>query len=339
MAASSPPPRIPPRPQVSSIFSPEDLFQDPPPRQRLSAEQLSRCSEAIKAFKKKMRSPVKLSREFETLQDMRIRGYDLFKSCNAALQGVNSFKNRYTDVLPFDSCRVILKPNESEDDFPSDYINASFIKSTLDNISSFIATQGPLRSTSEDFWEMVFQYRCPVIVMLTMVDNPKMTKKCADYFHSESGIREFGNISVSTKCTKTTLSSLVLRAMEVKYKDSEEPPLPVLHIQYPDWPDHGVPEETYSVRDILKRLYNVSPGLGPIVVHCSAGIGRTGTYCAIHHTVQRILAGDMSALDLVSTIAHFRTQRLGMVQTMEQYFLCYTAIVDELQDLVSSSKY
>lgn len=322
---------------MTSNFSPEDLFLDPPPRLPLSADQLIRCSEALNFFKKKIRSPLKLSSEFDSLQETRIRMNDVYRSCNVALQDANVNKNRYTDVLPFDSCRVILNSTREENDSSSDYINASFIRSPVDDVSHFIATQGPLANTFEDFWEMVLQYRCPVIVMLTMVDDSKMMKKCADYFPAESGLRIFGKICVSIKSIKTTKCSLVLRSMEVKYKDSEGPPQIVLHIQHVDWPDHGVPEETDSIRDILKRLYNVPPDLGPIVVHCSAGIGRTGTYCAVHNTIQRILTGDMSALDLVSTIAHFRSQRLGMVQTMEQFFLCYTAIVDELRDLVSYS--
>ncbi|KAJ8541656.1 hypothetical protein K7X08_002472 [Anisodus acutangulus] len=155
-----------------------------------------------------------------------------------------------------------------------------------EGVSQFIATQGPLAHTFEDFWEMIIQQRCPVIVMLTrLVDNYK----------------------------------------------SEEPPLRVLHVKYPEWPDHGVPRDTLSVREILERTYNVPLSLGPIVVHCSAGIGRTGTYCTIHNTIQRILGGDMSALDIVNTVAIFRSQRIGM----DQYLFCYDAIIDELEDLIS----
>ncbi|ONK58020.1 uncharacterized protein A4U43_C09F7020 [Asparagus officinalis] len=271
---------------------------------------------------------------------MRLTKDEMIRRCRVALQDVSLDKNRYTDVLPFDNTRVALNSSKGNKNMRNEYINASFITTASSgNVSRFIATQGPLPETFEDFWMMVIEYHCPVIVMLTVVDKPKMMKKCADYFQGENGYREFGNISVSTKCTKISGSSLVQRFLEVKNKESGDPPLPVLHIQYPEWPDHGVPEDTIAVREILKKLYHVPPDLGPIVVHCSAGIGRTGTYCAIHNTVQRILAGDMSSLDLPKTIADFRSQRMGMVQTVEQFIFCYAAIVDELEDLISKYKY
>ncbi|KAF8091383.1 hypothetical protein N665_0446s0003 [Sinapis alba] len=312
-----------------------------PPKLTLSPDQLSYCHQALKIFREKISDPDSIAREFANLQANRMRASDMLRCSTVAINSVNFDKNRYTDVVPFDENRVVLNPCKDNRSSADGYVNASFIKassSSSESVSEFIATQGPLPHTIEDFWEMVVQQHCPVIVMLTrLVDNYK-TVKCGDYFQAEDRpTREFGNISLTTKWVKTTDTSLLLRNLEVCYKEREDQqqPMSVLHIQYPEWPDHGVPKDTVAVREILKRLYQVPPSLGPIVVHCSAGIGRTGTYCAIHNTIQRILVGDMSALDLVKTVAIFRRQRIGMVQTMDQYFFCYNAIVDELEDLTA----
>ncbi|XP_058218058.1 protein-tyrosine-phosphatase PTP1 isoform X1 [Rhododendron vialii] len=313
-------------------FSADSLLPPPP----LSPDQLRRCTDAVKTFKDKLLMPGGIAKEFSILQNNRMSSSDMRSRCSVALDSVNSDKNRYTDVIPFDKNRVVLNPCKDYRPSARGYINASFIEtSSAESISRFIATQGPMPCTFEDFWEMIIQNRCPVILMLTrLVDNYRMVK-CGDYFQAEDGPREFGNICIVTKWIRTTDTALVLRHLEVNYKESEEPPLSVLHIQYPEWPDHGVPKNTLAVRDILKRTYSVPPTLGPIVVHCSAGIGRTGTYCAIHNTIQRVLVGDMSALDLINTITMFRSQRIGMVQTLDQYIFCYKAIVDELEDFIS----
>ncbi|XP_006390734.2 protein-tyrosine-phosphatase PTP1 [Eutrema salsugineum] len=307
----------------------------PPSKLSLSPDQLSYCHKALGIFRDKILDRDSIAREFANLQANRLWPSEMQLRCTVAMNSVNSEKNRYTDVVPFDKNRVLLNPCKDYRSPAKGYVNASFIKtsSSSESVSEFIATQGPLPNTMEDFWEMVIQQHCPIIVMLTrLVDNYK-TVKCGDYFQAEDRPREFGSISVMTKWVKTTDTSLMLRNLEVNYKETEDQPMSVLHIQYPEWPDHGVPKDTVAVRDILKRLYQVPPSLGPIIVHCSAGIGRTGTYCAIHNTIQRILAGDMSALDLAKTVATFRSQRIGMVQTMDQYFFCYNAIVDELEDL------
>ncbi|XWS24857.1 hypothetical protein CRYUN_Cryun27aG0020900 [Craigia yunnanensis] len=320
----------PPRPNPF-VFS-----ADYPPRMSLTPDQFNYCSQALKLFSEKLQMPHEINREFSLLQANRIRPSEMTRSCTVGLNGVNLDKNRYSDVIPFDKNRVVLNSCKDYRPAAKGYINASFIStSSSEDISQFIATQGPLQHTYEDFWEMVIQCHCPVIVMLTrLVDNYKMVK-CGDYFQAEDGPRQFGNICIGTKWIQATDTSLLLRNLEVNYKESEDPPISVLHIQYPEWPDHGVPTNTLAVREILKRVLQVPPNLGPIVVHCSAGIGRTGTYCAIHNTIQRILIGDMSALDLANTVSTFRSQRIGMVQTMDQYFFCYKVIVDELKDLIS----
>ncbi|XP_054789330.1 protein-tyrosine-phosphatase PTP1-like [Prosopis cineraria] len=322
----------------SSAFShrPLEFSPDSPQRPSLTPDQVKYCTQALAILREKLQTPHMIAQEFAQLQANRITPSEMRRRCIVALNDVNASKNRYRDVLPFDKNRIVLESSADYRPAAEGYINASFVStSSSGSISQFIATQGPLPHTYEDFWEMVIQHRCPAVVMLTrLVDHYKMVK-CGDYFQAEDGPRELGNISIISKWMKTTETSLVLRHLEVKHREEEELPLSVLHIQYPEWPDHGVPKDTYAVREIMKRLYHVPPNLGPIVVHCSAGIGRTGTYCAIHNTVQRILAGDMSALDLGNTIAVFRSQRIGMVQTQDQYFFCYKAIAEELEDLVS----
>ncbi|CAN6476235.1 unnamed protein product [Victoria cruziana] len=263
------------------------------PQFRLNPDQVRYCSEALQLLRSKVRSQETLLQEFEAVQASRLRKSEMQMRCKVALEVANSEKNRYIDVLPFDDSRVVLDSSRDNKLMGNGYINASFIEAASDgNFSCFIATQGPLPETAEDFWEMVIQYHCPVVVMLTrLVDN---------YMSSAA-------------------------------------PLSVLHLQYPDWPDHGVPVNTGAVRDILKRIYHLPVALGPLVVHCSAGIGRTGAFCTILHTIQRILTGDMSAVDLDKTIVGFRSQRIGMVQTEDQFFFCYAAIIDELEDLLAQT--
>ncbi|XP_050366614.1 protein-tyrosine-phosphatase PTP1 [Argentina anserina] len=318
-------------PQPLPYFSADS----PPPSLTLTPDQYNYCSQALKFFKDKLQMPHQINQEFTLLQGKRITASEMRRRCTVALDSVNVSKNRYTDVVPFDQTRVVLSCCKDYRPEARGYINASFISAcSSENISRFIATQGPLPHTYEDFWEMVLENRCPVVVMLTRLVDYHTMVKCGDYFQAEDGPREFGNIIIATKWIRTTGTSLVFRLLEVNRTESEEPPISVLHIQYPEWPDHGVPTDTTAVREILKKIYQVPPNLGPVVVHCSAGIGRTGTYCTIHNTIQRILSGDMSALDLANTITTFRTERNGMVQTLEQYFFCYSAIVDELEELM-----
>uniref|UniRef100_A0A0D6R3W4 protein-tyrosine-phosphatase n=1 Tax=Araucaria cunninghamii TaxID=56994 RepID=A0A0D6R3W4_ARACU len=297
----------------------------------LSTAQVKLCSEALAHFKKTLSSRQKVFKEFETLQLGRAKRPELMRRSSVALQHGN--KNRYIDVLPYDDTRVVLNSAGN------DYINASYIvNNSSENLPKFIATQGPLPETSEDFWEMIIQYHCPVIVMLTrLIDNYKVVK-CADYFPVEEETRTFGKISVTNTSLKISPNSIAVRFLEVKYVESDEPPLSVLHLQYPDWPDHGVPESTRSVRELVKRLHWIPPSLGPFVIHCSAGIGRTGAFCVISHTIHRILEGDLSAIDLSNMIWQFRSQRIGMVQTRDQYLFCYTSIVDELEDLIAQQQ-
>ncbi|KAK6116617.1 hypothetical protein DH2020_049616 [Rehmannia glutinosa] len=307
-------------------------------RRLLSDDQLRNCSEALMSFRQKMSYLQTIDYEFLTSEMKALDARDSFGVGPVGLDSLNCSKNRYLDVVPFEYNRVILRGHDFYRSSPGGYINASLVMIS-ESVSPFIATQGPLSHTRDDFWEMIVQYKCPVIVMLTQLVEKYNIVMCEDYFQSDEP-REFGHIFINTKWKQTT-DTLILRCLEVynKASDEEEPSWSVLHIQYLEWPDFEVPKDTAAVREIFERISVLPPNIGPIVVHCSsAGIGRTGTYCVIHNTIQRILIGDMTALDIANTVATFRSQRKGMVQSLEQYIFCYNAIADELEKLISDSK-
>ncbi|KAH9537671.1 hypothetical protein CY35_16G065300 [Sphagnum magellanicum] len=320
----------------------------------LTASQVRFCEEALKQITQKIkisgaRSPISL--EFDRLQVCAVyNGLGLFwvmqsentnyrnrhLSTAAALSGVNKSKNRYTDVLAYDNTRVVLD-TQSMEPGSSDYINASFIQGSGNaDLPKYIATQGPLPSTVKDLWSMVLQQQCPVIVMLTciVVGNQK---KCAHYFPPDTEqTQAYGHISVTNKSTTMNQCSIARRILEVQDIKSAEPPITVVHYEYLDWPDTSTPSSTRAVRELVRALYSIPPQAGPFVVHCSAGIGRTGTFCTIDHTLRRILAGDLTAINIENTVRQFRLQRDGMVQTPKQYRFCYEAVLDELNDYVSA---
>ncbi|MBA0650756.1 hypothetical protein Goklo_018138 [Gossypium klotzschianum] len=248
---------------------------DPPPKISLTPDQFNYCSEALKLFSQKLQMPDEINREFSHLQANRITPSEMMRRCTVGFNGANLDKNRYSDVIPFDTNRVVLNSCKDYRPAAKGYINASFVTtSSSENISKFIATQGPLPHTYEDFWEMVIQCHCPVIVMLTrLVDNYKVlsyieaeakhfyslkvvehawflarrvslnqrvppfkysfvfvlalflftiyvqTVKCGDYFQAENVPRQFGNICIDTKWIQETETSLLIRNLEVNYKE------------------------------------------------------------------------------------------------------------------------
>ncbi|XP_002450425.2 protein-tyrosine-phosphatase PTP1 isoform X1 [Sorghum bicolor] len=325
-SSSSPPAGAPPLSLPPPGFDPLDPDADPPPKPPLTPVEVRHCKKALKALENKLGKPAKLAKEFYSLPDIRTELQSAQKFSVARKQE-NRGRNRYTDVLPFDRTRVRLQSSTG-----NDYINASHIEIAGRNLTKFISTQGPLANTIENFWQMVYDNHCPVIVMLTKFDG----LKCDEYLPLSKGEDIFGKFTIKiTKFRKD--GQLVLRGVEIRRDESDEV-RSLLHIEYPEWPDHGVPNGSADVRRILKRLYHI-PREWPIVAHCSAGIGRTGAYITIHNTIERILRGEQEAVDLVETVKKFRSQRPGMVQTEEQYKCCHQAIRDELKDLVSSSKH
>uniref|UniRef100_A0AAQ5X3Z4 protein-tyrosine-phosphatase n=1 Tax=Amphiprion ocellaris TaxID=80972 RepID=A0AAQ5X3Z4_AMPOC len=258
--------------------------------------------------------------EFEVLQQQECK---LLYPRKEGQKPENKSKNRYKNILPFDTTRVEIR--EMDPDVPgSDYINANYIREG----KVFIATQGCLQNTVTDFWKMVYQENTHVIVMTTK-EMERGRNKCVRYWPDLHGMKEFGKVLVRN-VDERPAQDYILRKLEVTRLDRKEPLRYIWHYQYLSWPDHGVPNEPGGVLWFLEevnRTQSTIPDTGPIVVHCSAGIGRTGTIIVIDILIDIINRQGLDCdIDIPKTIQRVRQQRSGMVQTEAQYKFIYMAV-------------
>uniref|UniRef100_A0A8C4WPX4 protein-tyrosine-phosphatase n=1 Tax=Gopherus evgoodei TaxID=1825980 RepID=A0A8C4WPX4_9SAUR len=243
--------------------------------------------------------------EFEMLQQQECK---LLYPRKEGQRVENKAKNRYKNILPFDTTRVALQ--DVDESIPgSDYINANYIKSipeegrSSEHCKVYIATQGCLQTTVNDFWAMVYQENTHVIVMTTK-EVERGRNKCFRYWPDKNCTKEYGYICVRI-VSEREAQGYYLRELEITRTDREEHPRQVKHYQYFSWPDHGVPNEpggVLSFLDQVNRAQRSIPDSGPIVVHCSAGIGRTGTIIVIDILVDIIHRQGM-ATDLSQSIS------------------------------------
>jgi len=250
---------------------------------------------------------------------------------NTALKVENRLKNRYTNVLPFDNNRVPIGEN-------NEYINASWIHGEIPNTQKkYIATQGPLEHTISDFWRMVWETNSSVIVMLTNIyENERI--KCSEYWPSEDSlsVEDRWSINLIEESKNEKLDKIFIRKFAIIDGIKNETKQ-VTQLHYTGWPDHGVPNtpEDFMLLAELSQQYNKSRG--PIVTHCSAGIGRTGTYCVIQNIMQKINYEQKNnpntpvKINVVRSLLKVREQRLGMVQTKDQYDFLYHAVLAGLK--------
>uniref|UniRef100_A0A8C7RKN8 protein-tyrosine-phosphatase n=1 Tax=Oncorhynchus mykiss TaxID=8022 RepID=A0A8C7RKN8_ONCMY len=266
--------------------------------------------------------------EFEVLQQQECK---LLYPRKEGQRAENKSKNRYKNILPFDTTRVEIR--EADTDVPgSDYINANYIRVNLlgprNTSNVFIATQGCLQNTVVDFWKMVYQENTHVIVMTTK-EMERGRNKCVRYWPDLNATKEFGKVSVKN-VEECQAQDYILRELEVTRLDRRELVRYIWHYQYLSWPDHGVPNEPGGVLSFLEqvnRTQSAIPETGPIVVHCSAGIGRTGTIIVIDILIDIINRQGLDCdIDIPKTIQSVRQQRSGMVQTEAQYKFIYMAV-------------
>uniref|UniRef100_A0AAX7UE80 Tyrosine-protein phosphatase non-receptor type 20 n=1 Tax=Astatotilapia calliptera TaxID=8154 RepID=A0AAX7UE80_ASTCA len=256
--------------------------------------------------------------EFENLQNLQP-----LDDCLIGQTKENKKKNRYKNIVPFDTTRVVLGKDGG-------YINANFINmSVKDENFMYIACQGPLPTTLGDFWQMVWEQKSNVIAMMTQeVEGGKV--KCQRYWPDTPRTAEMVDDRLQITLIKDQhLDNFVIRVIEVKDVQTNENQI-VTHLNYTGWPDHGTPSQPEQLLTFISYMRHVHQS-GPIITHCSAGIGRSGTLICID-VVLGLISKDAD-FDISDVVRNMRLQRQGMVQTEEQYIFCYQVILYVLRCL------
>uniref|UniRef100_A0A0C9QC45 Ptpn9_0 protein n=1 Tax=Fopius arisanus TaxID=64838 RepID=A0A0C9QC45_9HYME len=322
IASDEAPSPVQPPSSASSGFSDDDSLHGEPGLQAVTMEQLIETSHS--------RGRAGLVAEYAEIRQRPPDG-----SFNNAKLRPNQPKNRYTDVLCYDHSRVCL--SQVDGDPASDYINANFVDGYKQK-NAFISTQGPLPKTCGDFWRMIWEQQTLVVVMTTRVVERGRTK-CAQYWGPEPGDEvSIGGFTVTTLEVDTnpdyTISMLLLT--NTKTEESRE----VCHMLYTAWPDYGVPQSARALLQFLSLVRQQQnkllasrgdtwaghPRGPPIVVHCSAGIGRTGTFCTLDICISRL--EDTGTVDIRGTVEKIRAQRAYSIQMPDQYVFCHRALAE-----------
>ncbi|XP_019744016.1 tyrosine-protein phosphatase non-receptor type 1 [Hippocampus comes] len=256
-------------------------------------------------------------------QEIRQQSCDL--PCTVAKLPENKSRNRYRDVSPFDHSRICLQQSANN------YINASLI--TVEEAQrNYILTQGPLPNTCGHFWEMVWEQRSRGVVMLNRVIE-KGSVKCAQYWpHGQEGEALFQDtnfkVSLLSQDTKSYYTVRRLQLENLSTLEARE----VFHFHYTTWPDFGVPESPASFLHFLFKVREsgcMNSDRGPVVVHCSAGIGRSGTFCLVDTCLLLMcVRNDPSSVRIRDVLLEMRRHRMGLIQTADQLRFSYLAIIE-----------
>ncbi|CAI2350241.1 unnamed protein product [Caenorhabditis sp. 36 PRJEB53466] len=229
----------------------------------------------------------------------------------------NTDKNRYKDVYCIDETRVVLTWPE---DAAHDYVHANWVK--INGLNKFICTQGPTEKTIDDFYRLMWQEKAPCVVMLCNIMELGK-KKCEQYWpepiDSAMSLMD-GKLTVKVvEAPKEVEQNIML--MKIQLTDDKAATHTFEHWQWKAWPDRGVPEIPMAVFRLIARLKTASP----IVVHCSAGIGRTGSIVGLEIALGKFTAGEKVVLKEI--VKEIRSQRHGSVQTDAQYLFMHRVLL------------
>jgi len=273
------------------------------------------------------------SEEFVFQEYKRLQDYtkdNVTEEQAVATDDENMGTNRYVDILPFDWRRVrIDDPASVPGDHKWKYINASWI--TFPSFKQkFIAMQAPLQENIADLWQAVSECKIEIIVMLTQLKEGKKRKSPQYWPDLGMGEETYGKYGVTCR-QEINRDQFTKRTFQL---EEEAGSREVVHIQVKDWGDYGVPPTTNTVLDILSEVRSLANEMAPILVHCSAGVGRSGTYIAVHKLVTDISRSSIMTFkpDVFSTVLAMRKARPKMVQKKEQYLHIFQCIRDSLPD-------
>jgi len=297
--------------------------------------------ELVNKFKEKLEEMLKnglVDKEFEEIENATADDNNV-GDFTSALQEYNLIKNRYRNILPYEKSRVKLKDQNFEG---SDFISANWVSGeTPGTEHAYIATQGPLQHTVQDFWRMIWEQPIKVIVMLSnLIENGR--EKVWQYWPDlEAEPLDTGDFLIFAKSYSKT-EQLISRQFLLQNKKNNQKKT-ITHLQYIAWPDHGLPENTSGFSKIIDLVDEENTENSPVAVHCSAGIGRTGVFCVSHSILQkiRLLLWTSVSLDfdIKQTVFKVRENRAGMIQTKEQYTFCYLSLVERLTKLLDIMSY
>ncbi|XP_027638141.1 receptor-type tyrosine-protein phosphatase-like N isoform X2 [Falco peregrinus] len=251
--------------------------------------------------------------------------------CSIAQSEANLKKNRNPDYVPYDHVRIKLKAESNPS--RSDFINASPIIEHDPRMPAYIATQGPLSHTIADFWQMVWEHGCTVIVMLSPLAEDSV-KQCDRYWPDEGSslyhIYEVNLVSEHIWC-----EDFLVRSFYLKNVQSQETRT-LTQFHFLSWPAEGIPTTTRPLLDFRRKVNKCYRGRScPIIVHCSDGAGRTGTYILVDMVLNRMAKG-VKEIDIAATLEHIRDQRPGMVQTKDQFEFALTAVAEEVNAILKA---
>uniref|UniRef100_A0A8C6Q452 protein-tyrosine-phosphatase n=1 Tax=Nothobranchius furzeri TaxID=105023 RepID=A0A8C6Q452_NOTFU len=295
--------------QNTSTQKPTNLYVSMMNHPPIPISELAEHTELLKA-----NDNLKLSQEYESIDPGQQFTWE-----HSNLE-VNKPKNRYANVIAYDHSRVILAPIEGITG--SDYINANYIDGYRKQ-NAYIATQGPLPETFGDFWRMVWEQRTATVVMMTRLEE-KSRIKCDQYWPSR-GTETYGMTQVTLLDT-IELATFCVRTFSL-HKNGSSEKREVRQFQFTAWPDHGVPEYPTPFLAFLRRVKTCNPpDAGPIIAHCSAGVGRTGCFIVIDAMLERIK--HEKTVDIYGHVTLMRSQRNYMVQTEDQYSFIHDALLE-----------